>query len=66
VVEERLVEISENVFYLLFFIFTVDKKNTNCITQAEEPQYPTKGPFGRALASPKTALALAHEVKPLL
>jgi hypothetical protein len=25
-----------------------------------------KGPFGRALASPKTALALAHEVKPLL
>jgi hypothetical protein len=26
----------------------------------------TKGPFGRALASPKTALALAHEVKPLL
>jgi hypothetical protein len=26
----------------------------------------TKGPFGRALASPKTVLALAHEVKPLL
>ena len=25
-----------------------------------------KGPFGRALASSKTALALAHEVKPLL
>jgi hypothetical protein len=25
-----------------------------------------KGPFGRALASQKTALALAHEVKPLL
>jgi hypothetical protein len=25
-----------------------------------------KGPFGRALASPKTALALAHEVKSLL
>jgi hypothetical protein len=25
-----------------------------------------KGPFGRALASPKTTLALAHEVKPLL
>jgi hypothetical protein len=25
-----------------------------------------KGPFGRALASPKTALALTHEVKPLL
>jgi hypothetical protein len=28
------------------------------------PKY--KGPFGRALASPKTALALAHEMKPLL
>jgi hypothetical protein len=26
----------------------------------------TYGLFGRALASPKTALALAHEVKPLL
>jgi hypothetical protein len=26
----------------------------------------SKGPFGRALASPKTALALTHEVKPLL
>jgi hypothetical protein len=25
-----------------------------------------KGPFGRALTSPKTALALAHKVKPLL
>jgi hypothetical protein len=38
----------------------------SCVHDYRHASKRYKGPFGRALASPKTALALIHEVKPLL